>query len=100
MGGVLFLDDEEFSLLTAEAFDFMLRNELKRAMRSQSYLTLLVVDASPIEASNDARQLTREVARLTSGQVRETDLLSHHDETRLSVMLLDANLPSSLAVVE
>ena len=31
-------------MLTPEAFDFVLNNELKRAVRSQNFLTLLVVE--------------------------------------------------------
>ncbi len=94
-----FLQDEESRLLTAEAFDFMFRNELKRAVRSQSYITLLAIDARPVGAG-ESRQLTREVARLTRGQVRETDLLSHSGDGPLSVVLFDANLQNSLTVVE
>ena len=34
------------NLLTAEAFEFVLDSELKRAVRSQNYLTLVTVEAS------------------------------------------------------
>jgi hypothetical protein len=93
------MDDEDSRLLKAEAFDFMFRNELKRAMRSQNYVTLLSIQATPRSAA-EAAGLTREVARLVSRQVRETDLLSHHDWGRLSLVLLDADLKSSATVVE
>ena len=93
------LDDEDFKLLTAEAFDFMFRNELKRAMRSQNYLTLLTIQPTALAASEIAG-LTREVGRIVRRQVRETDLLSHHDWHRLSLVLLDADLKSAATVVE
>jgi len=38
---------EDFRVLTPEAFDFVLNNELKRAVRSQNFLTLLVVEPTP-----------------------------------------------------
>ena len=43
MAGDFFLR-EDLRVLTPEAFDFVLNNELKRAVRSQSFLTLLVVE--------------------------------------------------------
>jgi hypothetical protein len=93
------LDDEDFRLLTAAAFDFIFRNELKRAMRSQNYLTLLSIQATPVAAEESAG-LTKEIARLVRRQVRETDLLSHHDWRRLSLVLLDTDLKSSATVVD
>ena len=45
-----FLDDADFRLITAEAFDFMFKNELKRAMRSQNYVTLLTIRPMPLAA--------------------------------------------------
>jgi Diguanylate cyclase, GGDEF domain len=95
-----FLDDEDFRLITAEAFDFMFKNELKRAVRSQNYVTLLSIRPKPQAAGGQQQQVTREVARLVSRQVRETDLLSHDRDDRLSVILLDADHQSSLTVVE
>lgn len=94
-----FLDDEDFRLITAEAFDFMFKNELKRAVRSQNFVTLLSIRPTP-QTAGEQQQLTREVARLVSRQVRETDLLSHDRDDRLSVILLDADHQSSLTVVE
>jgi hypothetical protein len=94
-----FLDDEDFRILTAAAFDFMFKNELRRAMRSQNYVTLLSIRPRAL-ASGAYEQLTREVARLVSRQLRETDLLSQDRADRLSVVLLDADHQSSLTVVE
>jgi hypothetical protein len=44
--------DEDSRVLTPEAFDFILNNELKRAIRSQNYLTLLRIEAT--ESSPEA----------------------------------------------
>jgi hypothetical protein len=102
-----FLEDD-FRVLTPEAFDVVLTNELKRAVRSQSYLTLLIVeptvreapgvpsDEPPVDRSEDVRQ----IARLVSREVRETDLLSQTEQSQLSVVLLDADLQNSLRVVD
>jgi hypothetical protein len=107
-----FLEDD-FRVLTPEAFDVVLTNELKRAVRSQSYLTLLVVEptlretpgAPAAEGSTENRlddrgEAVRQIARLVSREVRETDLLSQTEQSQLSVVLLDADLHNSLRVVD
>ncbi len=107
-----FLEDD-FRVLTPEAFDVVLTNELKRAVRSQSYLTLLLVEPtlreSPDAASResvgvdrpeDRSEAVRQIARLVSREVRETDLLSQTEQSQLSVVLLDADLQNSLRVVD
>src|SRR3982750_2960756 len=89
---------EDFRVLTPEAFDFVLNNELKRAVRSQNFLTLVVVDP---HAEGRARQdAAREIAQLVSREVRETDLLSATPEGRLSMVLLDADMQSSMRVID
>jgi GGDEF domain-containing protein len=87
---------EDFRLLTPEAFDFVLSNELKRAVRSQNFLTLVVFDPH-LEPSGV--QGVREVARIVSREVRETDLLTASPDGRLSLVLLDADLQSSRRVI-
>jgi hypothetical protein len=99
MPGDPFLDDR---MLTPEAFDFVLSNELKRAMRSQNFLTLLVVQPTPQVADVDVARApaVRQIAGIIGREVRETDLLCQTREGELSVVLLDADLPSSLGVVD
>jgi GGDEF domain-containing protein len=95
-----FLDDES-RVLTSEAFEFVLNNELKRAMRSQTFLTLLVFEATTERSGAEGRvPSTAELARLISREVRETDLLTSGKEGRLSLVLLDADLQSSMRVVD
>ena len=88
---------EDFRVLTPEAFDFVLSNELKRAVRSQNFLTLVVFEP---RADAPGREALREVARIVSREVRETDLLAASPEGRLSLVLLDADLQSSRRVIE
>ena len=87
--------EEDFRVLTPEAFEFVLTNELKRALRSQNFLTLVLVEPAPkgtAPGENGERdRAVREVARLISRDVRETDLLSHTSRGQLSVVLLDAS---------
>ena len=96
--------DENSRVLTPEAFDFVLSNELKRAVRSQNFLTLVHVEPRIRGAAgggNGERDLAvREIARLISRDVRETDLLSQTAPGRLSVVLLDADLENSIGVIE
>jgi GGDEF domain-containing protein len=105
MDGEPFLE-EEFRVLTPEAFDFVLNNELKRAVRSQNYLTLLLLEATPqappaaTGAATVPPEAVRQVARLVSREVRETDLLAQSETGRVSVVLLDADLQNSMRVVD
>lgn len=96
--------DEDFRVLTSEAFDFVLNNELKRAVRSQNFLTLVHVEPTVRGAQNggngDRDTAVREIARLISREVRETDLLAHTAKGRLSIVLLDADMPNSMGVIE
>jgi GGDEF domain-containing protein len=92
---------EDSRVLTPEAFDFVLKNELKRAVRSQNYLTLLLLEPIVRQPAEDQRAaVVREIAQLVSREVRETDLLSQTAEGQLSLVLLDADLHSSMLVVD
>ena len=103
--------EEDFRVLTPEAFDFVLNNELKRAVRSQNFLTLLLLEPTP-QTQAPAKpaggpqpptappEAVREVARLVSREVRETDLLAQTEGGRVSVVLLDADLQNSMRVVD
>lgn len=96
--------DEDFRVLTSEAFDFVLNNELKRAVRSQNFLTLVHVEPTVRGLANGAHgerdRAVLDIARLISREVRETDLLAHTAKGRLSIVLLDADMPNSLSVIE
>jgi GGDEF domain-containing protein len=92
--------DDECRVLTSEAFDFVLSNELKRAMRSQTFLTLLVVEATAEEGADTSPHPGREIARLISREVRETDLMTTDRPGRLLLALLDADLQNSMRVVD
>ena len=88
-------------VLTPEAFDFVLNNELKRAVRSQNFLTLLLVEPTARDPKRlPQAEVVREVARLVSREVRETDLLSQTTDGQLSVVLLDSDLNNSMQVVD
>ena len=99
-----FRGKENFRVLTTEVFDFVLHNELKRAVRSQNFLTLVHlqprVRGVPGGSSLEPDVQIEEIARLISRDVRETDLLAHTQKGRLSIVFLDADLPNSLAVIE
>ena len=93
--------DEARRVLTREAFEFVLNNELRRAVRSQNYLTLLVVEpVTEPPGQSVTPDVVREIARVVSREIRETDLLAETPEGQLSVVLLDADLQSSSSVVD
>jgi hypothetical protein len=90
--------DEDFRVLTPDAFEFVLGNELKRAMRSQNFVTLLVMDAAPDEKTSE-RDPVHHIARIVSHEVRETDLLTRN-EGSVSVVLLDADMNNTMRVID
>ena len=96
--------EEDSRVLTPETFAFVLSNELKRAVRSQNFLTLVLVAPTlrgvPGNGHGECDGALREVARLVSREVRETDLLSHAGQGRLSVVLLDSDMENSVQVIE
>lgn len=96
--------DNDFRVLTPEAFEFVLSNELKRAVRAQNFLTLVLLQPTLRGAADHGAggrdEAVREIARLVSREVRETDLLAHTPPGRLSMVLLDADPQNSLAVID
>ena len=78
--------EDDSKLLTPGAFEFVLDCELKRAVRSQNYLTLVTVEASrewegmTVTADDGTLQ---EVAQLIGREVRDTDLIGHTDKGTL-----------------
>jgi GGDEF domain-containing protein len=94
--------EEGSRLLTLDAFDFMFRNELRRAVRSRSFLTLIVLDAKrewgEIVVGVDDRT-SREVAQVVGQDIRETDLLGRSAYDTLSLVLLDVDFEQSRRVV-
>jgi GGDEF domain-containing protein len=95
--------EEGSRLLTPGAFEFVLDSELKRAVRSQNYLTLVTVEASRewdgITVTADDGTL-QEVAQIIVREVRDTDLIGHTDKGMLALVLLDADFDHSSRVVE
>ena len=95
--------EEGSKLLTPGAFDFVLDGELKRAVRSQNFLTLVTVEASRewegmMVTADDGT--VQEVAQIISREVRDTDLIGHTDKGTLAVVLLDADFDNSARVID
>ena len=83
------------AVLTPDTFEFVLSNELKRALRSQNFVTLVLIEPYG-DGSADG---LREIAGLIHPELRETDLLAV-DDTAVSMVLLDADLQNSRRVVD
>ena len=81
----------------------MLDAELKRAVRSQNFLTLVVLEASRewegmmVTADDGTLQ---EVAQVIGREVRDTDLLGHSDKGTIALVLLDADFEHSTRVID
>jgi diguanylate cyclase with GGDEF domain len=95
--------EEGSRLLTPGAFEFVLDSELKRAVRSQSFLTLVTVEASRewegmmVTADDGTLQ---EVAQIIGREVRDTDVLGHTDKGTLALVLLDTDFEHSSRVID
>jgi hypothetical protein len=83
------------NVLSNETFDFVLTNELKRAQRSQNFVTLVLLEPR----SGGPADAVGEIARLVSRELRETDMLAA-DSTKVSMVLLDTDLQNSNRVIE
>lgn len=95
--------EEGSKLLTPGAFEFVLDSELKRAVRSQNFLTLVVIEAARewegmMVTADDGT--VQEVASLVGKEVRDTDLLGHTERGTLALVLLDADFEHSTRVIE
>jgi len=97
-----FLEDRA-RLLTPHAFEFVLDAELKRAVRSQNFLTLVVLEArrewDGLTMTAD-EGIVEDVARIVGNEIRDTDLLGDAGNGTLSLVLLDADYESSRKVID
>ena len=95
--------EEGSRLLTANAFEFVLTSELKRALRSQNFLTLVTLEArrewEGMSVTADEGTL-REVAEIIGREVRDTDLLGYTEKGALALVLLDADFDNSTRVID
>ena len=81
----------------------MLDSELKRAVRSQNFLTLIVLETSleregAMVAADDGT--VHEVARIITKEVRDTDLIGLTEQGVLSLVLIDADFRHSTHVID
>jgi uncharacterized protein (UPF0212 family) len=83
------------NVLDAGTFEFVLNNELKRAIRSQNFVTLVVMEP----AGGDRAATVPEIAGLVGRELRETDMLAI-DGTAVWMVLLDADVQNSSRVIE
>ena len=95
--------EEGSRLLTPNAFEFVLDGELKRAVRSQNFLTLVVLEAKRdwegmMVTADDGT--VEEVAQIVGREVRDTDLIGHTEKGMLSLVLLDSDFDNSARVID
>jgi PleD family two-component response regulator len=95
--------EEGSKLLTPGAFEFVLDSELKRAVRSQNFLTLVMLEAARewegmMVSADDGT--VHQVAQIIGKEVRDTDLIGHTDKGVLALVLLDADFEHSIQVID
>ena len=90
-------------LLAPTAFKFVLNRELRRAMRSSSRLSLVVIETTRsvdgVTVSADERTI-HEVAQLVNDEMRDHDLFGFADEGTLSLVLRGTDYTRSMRVVD
>ena len=95
--------EDNSKVLTQGAFEFVLDSELKRAVRSQNFLTLVTLEAvrewEGMTVTADEGTL-QEVADIVGREVRDTDVLGHTDRGTLTLGLLDADFEHSPRVID
>jgi hypothetical protein len=95
--------EEGSRVLTPGAFQFVLDSELKRAVRLQNFITLVVLEAKRewegITVAADPGTV-QEVAQIVGREVRDTDLLGNVEGGTLCLVLLDADFDHSTKVIE
>jgi GGDEF domain-containing protein len=98
-----FYEEKGSRLLTPDAFELALDSELKRAVRSQSFLTLVVLETSrewdgiTVTADDGTMQ---EMAEIVGHEMRDTDLFSYSGNGVLSLVLLDADYENSTKLID
>jgi hypothetical protein len=95
--------EEGSRLLTPGAFEFVLDAELKRAVQSQNFLTLVVIETSRewegmMVTADDGT--VQEVGQIICKEVRDTDPLGHTEKGTLTLILLDADFEHSVRVID
>lgn len=95
--------EEGARLLTPNAFAFVLDGELKRAVRAQNFLTLVVLEThrewEGLEVTADDGTVEK-IAQVVSREIRDTDVIGKTGTGTLAFVLLDADLDSSTRVID
>jgi GGDEF domain-containing protein len=95
--------DREPRVLTASAFEFVLDGELRRALRSQNFVTLVVLDTrrdgDTAKAGVDAATVD-DVAAMVESEVRDTDPLGRTSDHSLALLLIDADFDDAARVLD
>jgi len=89
--------DEETGVLEKEFFDFLTRFEINRAIRYQSFATLLFLE--PDQEFHNGVTL-KIFARILKEEFRDTDIVGRVNHGRFGVILLHADSQSSFAAGE
>ena len=95
--------EDDSRLLAPNAFEFVLDGELKRAVRSQNFLTLVTLetrrewDGMSVAADDGT---VGNVAEIIRHEVRDTDLLGFTPDGMLSLVLLDSDYDNSTKVID
>jgi hypothetical protein len=90
-------------VLPPDLFTFELDAELRRAVRTRNYLTLVVVEAGRDReapaAVVDAADL-QTIVEAFSSVVRDTDLIGYLEHAALGLVLLDADIERTTQVID
>ena len=89
------------ALLNKEIFHSLLELEVKRSLRYQNFLSLLLMEATPNPSKGDGDEqtsFTDRMVSLVSTQIRDTDLIGTARENTITVVLLHSDRHSAARV--
>jgi diguanylate cyclase (GGDEF)-like protein len=78
-------------LTNNEIFDLILEMELKRSLRYQNFISLLLIEANPKVAAARVEEnsaLSEKMAALIRKELRESDIIGTYDKNTVRVILL------------
>jgi hypothetical protein len=90
-----------YTLFTKEVFSSLLELEVRRSLRYQNFLSLLLMEATPNPSRDGGKDKTSFIDRmvsLVSRQVRDTDLIGTSRENTISIVLLHSDKQSAAKV--
>jgi len=81
--------------LRSDLFSFLLKCEVKRSLRYQNFMTLLILEPDRRPQSLETLET---LATLIRNSIRETDFMTRIDDAEFAIVLLESNLDGAYII--